>query len=63
MQITLQIPDENLHASSFRSAEQFSLNNERRFPLAKVVKLRSEVTKRKTQVRDVIKNMNNSISA
>ena len=62
MQITSQIPDENSYASSFRPAEQFSLNNGRRFPLTKVFKLHSEVTKRKTQVRDVIKNMNNFIS-
>ena len=45
MQITLQIPDENLYASNFRSAKQFSLNNERQFPLTKVVKLCTKVTK------------------
>ena len=38
--------DEKLYANSFGLAEQFSLNNGRRFPLTKVVKLCSEVIKR-----------------
>ena len=41
--------DEKLYANSFGLAKQFSLNNGRRFPLTKVVKLCSEVNKRKNE--------------
>jgi hypothetical protein len=40
-------PDENRVSRSFEPAEQLSLNNESRFALIKVLKMRSEVMEQK----------------
>ena len=52
--------DEKLYANSFGLAEQFSLNNGRRFPLTKVVKLCSEVINGISQFSNIEKNINDS---
>ena len=43
------IPDKNWYLTSFKPAEQLSLNNQRRFTLVKAIKLHSEVEKRKIE--------------
>ena len=48
-QQSLIVPSWNWDPSSSESVKQLSLNNGRRFPLTKVVKLCTEVTKRKKQ--------------